>query len=176
MHMRLIRNMNSPTISSSPLDKFEYSGQFAGFFRDVFGKKRMVLRTANEELYLGIAKPLHSRLSGMLTPGQEVVVAGKKSTSSRNLQLVLQAWIEGEQVLSQCFRVCSKKKCWKAGGKAIWKTLSKKIASPEFDHSVKLETVDCLENCKRGPNVEFDGVVIEHCTIGKAVEILTTKE
>jgi hypothetical protein len=38
-------------IAPSP-SRFEVRGRFAGFFRDIFGKRRMVLRVEGDELFL----------------------------------------------------------------------------------------------------------------------------
>jgi Thioredoxin-like [2Fe-2S] ferredoxin len=162
--------------STDQTNDFEYAGQFAGFFRDVFGNSRMVLRTADQELFLGIAKPLHAGLAGMLAPGQEIVVAGRSFPGARISRLVSHVRAASQPVFARRIRICSKKKCWRTGGKAIWETLNRHIADSELEDTVRLETVDCLENCKRGPNLECDGSLFQNCTTGKAVELLTSKD
>jgi Thioredoxin-like [2Fe-2S] ferredoxin len=151
---------------------FEYEGRFGGFFRDFFGNSRMVLQTRDEELFLGITRPLHTRLSNLLSPGQEIVVAGNNFPGTRVTQLVSHAWITGRPVFAHCIRVCSNKNCWRAGGKAIWDVLNRGVAEFKLRHSLRLETADCFDNCKLGPNLECDGSLIEHCTTEKGVELL----
>jgi Thioredoxin-like [2Fe-2S] ferredoxin len=158
--------------TSAQTNAFEYAGQFGGFFRDFFGNQRMVLRTGGDELFLGVTAPLRTRLAKLLAPGQEIVVAGKTLTGTRVTELVSHAWIEGQPVSAGCIRVCSKKKCWRAGGKEIWDTLNGYLPQSELGQCLKLETVHCLDNCKHGPNLEFDGSLVQHCTTKKAVELL----
>jgi (2Fe-2S) ferredoxin len=154
------------------LDKFKYSGQFAGFFSDIFGNPRMVLQTQAEELFLGITKPLQSRLSCELVPGEEIVVTGDIVPGARVTKLVSNAWIARRPVLQHCIRVCAKKKCWRNGGEAIWRALNESVRDNDLNDSIRLETVDCLDNCKRGPNLECDGRLLQDFTKADARELL----
>jgi|GEM_PF-3491103 hypothetical protein len=150
------------------LEKFKYSGQFAGFFSDVFGNPRMVLKTKGEELFLGITKPLRTRLSDALAPGEQIVVTGKMVPGARVSKIVSNAWVADRRVFEHCVRVCSKKKCWRNGGEGIWRELNEAVRDAELSDSIRLETVDCLDNCKRGPNLECDGRLFQRCTKGEA--------
>ena len=152
--------------------RFEYTGQFAGFFRDFFGNSRMVLRTSNEELFLGITKPLYASLSDRVVPGQEMMVAGNVFPGSRVSQLIDDARILKRPGVQRCIRVCSHKKCWRNGGKDIWRALKQHVSEHDLGQSVRLEMSDCLDHCKRGPNLECDGSLLQHCTIRSAMEFL----
>jgi hypothetical protein len=154
------------------VDKFRYSGQFAGFFSDVFGNPRMVLQTQGEELFLGITKPLQTHLSRKLVPGEEIVVTGEIIPGARVTKLVSNAWTAGRSVRQHCIRVCAKKKCWRNGGEAIWRAMIESVRADDLDDSIRLETVDCLDNCKRGPNLECDGRLLQRCTKAEARDLL----
>ena len=165
--------MLAPTTAQTTT--FQYAGEFAGFFRDVFGNQRMVLRTGGDELFLGITAILRARLAKLLAPGEEVFVAGKTQAGTRVTELVSRVWIGGQSVSAGCIRVCSRKKCWRAGGKAIWDALNGYLPQSELGQSLKIETVDCLDNCKHGPNLELDGSLVERCTARKAVQLLKAR-
>ena len=57
---------------------FTAHGVFAGFFRDIFGKRRMVLREGSHEAFLKVSKALRRELGEALSPGQEVTVTGHR--------------------------------------------------------------------------------------------------
>jgi (2Fe-2S) ferredoxin len=153
-------------------DKFRYSGQFAGFFSDIFGNPRMVLQTQGEELFLGITKPLQSRLSRKLVRGEEIVVTGEILPGNRVIKLVSDAWMADRPARHHCIRVCAKKKCWRNGGEAIWRAVNESVRNNDLDDAIRLETVDCLDNCKRGPNLECDGRLLQRFTKADARELL----
>jgi Thioredoxin-like [2Fe-2S] ferredoxin len=159
-------------LSEGRLDKFKYSGQFAGFFSDIFGNPRLVLQTQAEELFLGITKPLQTRLSSKLVPGEQIVVTGEITPGARVSKLVSDAWIAGKPALQHCIRVCAKKKCWRNGGEAIWRAVNESVRDYGLDDSISLETVDCLDNCKRGPNLECDGRLLQGYTKADAMDLL----
>ena len=75
------------------VDKFKHSGQFAGFFSDVFGNPRMVLQTQGEELFLGITMPLQILLNGAKgRMGQTIAgVAGEQDAMIRTATTPLTA-------------------------------------------------------------------------------------
>ena len=150
------------------LDNFKYSGQFAGFFSDIFGNPRIVLQTQGEELFLGITKPLQTRLSYTLVPGEEIVVTGRIVPGARVSKLVSNAWIDGRPAFEHCIRICAKKKCWRNGGEVIWRALHETVRDCDLNDSIRLETADCLDNCKRGPNLECSGRLLQHCTKAEA--------
>jgi len=173
MLLRISRNISQMlSLLEGHVDKFKYSGQFAGFFSDVFGNPRMVLQTQGEELFLGITKPLQTRLSCKLVPGEEIVVTGEIIPGARVTKLVSNAWLAGRPVRQHCIRVCAKKKCWRNGGGAIWRAMHESVRDNDLNDSIRLETVDCLDNCKKGPNLECDGRLLQRFTKADARDLL----
>jgi (2Fe-2S) ferredoxin len=173
MLLRINRNSSQMlSLLEGHVDKFKYSGQFAGFFSDVFGNPRMVLQTQGEELFLGITKPLQTRLSCKLVPGEEIVVTGEIIPGARVTKLVSNAWLAGGPVRQHCIRVCAKKKCWRNGGGAIWRAMHESVRDNDLNDSIRLETVDCLDNCKKGPNLECDGRLLQRFTKADARDLL----
>ena len=152
---------------------FEVRGLFAGFFRDFLGKRRMVLRVGEEEVYLRVPKALKKQFADTLMPGQEIVARGHESLDSREKRMVSQIGLPGQAGCLSCpIRVCAKKNCWRNGGKELWKTLEERIRSAGLEDSVKLKAVDCLDYCKQGPNVEYGGQTFHHCRPRDADEIM----
>lgn len=173
MLLRISRNSSQMlSFLEAHVDKFKYSGQFTGFFSDIFGNPRMVLQTQGEELFLGITKPLQTRLSGKLVPGEEIVVTGEIIPGARITKLVSDAWIADRPARRHCIRVCAKKKCWRNGGEAIWRALNESVRDDDLNDWIRLETVDCLDNCKKGPNLECDGRLLQRFTKANAGDLL----
>lgn len=162
-------------IAAAP-SSFELQGEFAGFFRDIFGKRRMVLRIDGEEVFLKIPKALRRELETQLRPGQPVAVAGTEALDlerGRDTRTVLQVTVAGEKGCITCpIRVCAKKHCWRAGGKELYRELERKITEAGLQDTVKLKAVDCLDDCKHGPNVEIAGTDFRRCTPRDADRIL----
>lgn len=151
---------------------FELQGRFAGFFRDVFGKRRMVLRVDGEEVYLKLPKALRKELDGALRAGQELIVSGADADAPGGL-LVSQVRVAGQSACVTCpIRICTKKNCWRNGGRELWSALEKKIEEAGLSDSVRLKAVGCLDHCKRGPNAEFAGRDFHHCSPRTTDEIL----
>lgn len=153
---------------------FDLHGTFGGIFRDIFGKRRMALRVEGEELYLKVPKALRRQLEGKLIAGQEISVRGEQEAWGRGVRVVAQVRSAGREVCVSCpIRVCTKKNCWRSGGKELWAALEREIATAGLTDAVKLEGVDCLDHCKRGPNAECAGHNYHHCTPNSLAAILT---
>jgi len=154
---------------------FELRGQFCGFIRTLLGKRRMVVRVEGEEHFLKVEKELRHRLKHALTPGSEILVSGHESPGDRkrvvsNVHLITP---EGPVACATCpIRVCTKKTCWRNGGKELWEALEGSIARRELATEVQLEGVHCLDHCKRGPNAEWQGHDFHHCTPRDAERIV----
>lgn len=162
---------------------FELQGEFSGFFKDVFGKRRMVLRVNGEEMYLKVPKSLRHELDGTLQSGQGIVVTGTESfdrETGREKRVVLQVRISGRAECVSCpIRVCVKKSCWRNGGRELWAALERKVEEAGLGESVKLKAVNCLDHCKRGPNAEIAGRDFHRCRpqdVGEILEYLTGHE
>jgi hypothetical protein len=154
--------------------RFELQGRFVGFFRDLFGKRRMALCVADDEIYLKVPKALRRELEGRLMAGQEVVVTGQQSSGERGARVVSQVRIAGQEVCVSCpVRICTKKNCWRSGGKELWADMERRIAAAGLADSVKLQAVDCLDHCKLAPNIEHAGQDYHRCTPRDLDAILT---
>lgn len=168
-------------MSPDPSTRFELHGVFAGFFRDVFGKRRMVLRVAGEEVDLKVPKALRHELENRLHAGQPITVAGTENGESeddRQRRIVTGVKIAGDPewvaASAGCtLRVCAKKRCWRNGGRELWHALEEELeSSGRLRDRVKLKAVECLGHCKRGPNVEAGGREFHHCSRRDAHRIL----
>ncbi|HEX2747265.1 MAG TPA: (2Fe-2S) ferredoxin domain-containing protein, partial [Verrucomicrobiales bacterium] len=160
-------------IAPSP-SRFEVRGRFAGFFRDIFGKRRMVLRVEGDELFLKVPRALRHELEGRLQPGQEVVVSGCTEEHPRGeRRVVTLVRTAGETGCVTCpIQVCAKKNCWRNGGKELYRELERQIGDAGLGDMVRLKAVDCLDDCKHGPNAEFAGSEFHRCTLHDAERIL----
>lgn len=157
--------------------EFHLRGEFAGLFRDVFGNRQMVLRSAGEEIFLEISKALCRELEGILVVGQEVVVTGEEPSTEvtgRRRRIVSQVRRPEASVPRGGYpvRVCANKTCWRNGGQELWRTLEQKIAESGLVGVVALKPSPCMDLCKRGPNVEVGGQEYHGCSSSTADEIL----
>lgn len=162
-------------MTAHPPTPFELRGEYCGFIRTMLGKKRMVLRIGSEEHFLKVEKALRHRLKNALTPGTEVLVSGHERAGDRK-RVVSNVHVftaEGPVACATCpIRVCTKNKCWHAGGKELWQALEDTIARRGLMEEVQLEGVHCLDHCKRGPNAEWQGHDFHHCTPRDAERIV----
>jgi len=165
-------------VTTAP-SSFQLEGEFAGFFRDMLGKRRIVLRCEGDEVFLKIPKGLRHELEGRLKPGERVVVRGSESaeaTGERDRRVVFQVSRSGTSAghssITCPIRVCAKKSCWRSGGKELWQELERRIADAGLKETVRLKAVDCLDRCKHGPNAEVPGCEFRRCTAKDAAGIL----
>lgn len=149
--------LNAPT--------FTAHGVFAGFFRDIFGKRRMVLREGGHEVFLKVPKALRRALHDGLSPGQDVVVCGHDD-EKKNQRVVTSVRLAGAAtaIASPIF-VCAKKNCWRSGGQSVWDALERGIAASGLAESIKIRAVGCLGHCKQAPNLEWNGESIHRCSL-----------
>ena len=141
---------------------FELKGVFEGFSRNDEGKRRMLLRNAcGDVIELKVPKKIRKEISDRLRPGMEIAVSGiekrKLFRAVKRIVSELRILSEFRTQRSECakcpIRVCSKKNCWKQGGKELWKYLEKRIAEEGLSEIVELKDVGCLKNCDHAPNV-----------------------
>lgn len=170
----------SAHVSSQP---FELHGEFAGFIRTLLGKKRMVLRTEKDDCFLKVPKALRHRLTGALIPGSKIAVTGHQvvEESGRGPKMVVSTvqllTAAGTAVPVGCpIRVCTKKNCWRSGGKELWHALETTLAERGLTGVVQLEEVDCLDHCKRAPNAEWQGCEFHRCSPKDAEKIVDAVE
>jgi hypothetical protein len=158
---------------------FELHGEFAGFIRTLLGKRRMVLRTEKEDCFLKVPKALRHRLTGALYPGTKIAVTGHEviGEGGSGPRLVVSSvhvvTPSGLEVPAGCpIRVCTKKNCWRSGGKELWHALEGTLAERGLTGVVQLEGVDCLDHCKRAPNAEWQGCEFHRCSPRDAEKIV----
>lgn len=162
-------------MTTHPATHFELRGQFRGFIRSLLGRRRMVLRVGAEEHFLKVEKELRNRLKDVLAPGAEILVSGHERPGDRKRVVSSVHFMtpEGPVTCATCpIRVCTKKTCWRNGGKELWQALEGIIAQRGLADEVQLEGVRCLDHCKRGPNAEWQGHDFHHCTPRDAERIV----
>lgn len=164
--------------SSKP---FVLQGEYAGFIRTLLGKRRMVLRTGEEDFFLKVPKDFRHRLAAALAPGSKISVAGHEvcEDGSRGPKLVVSTvqmvTPSGVAIPIGCpIRVCTKKNCWRSGGKELWDALETQLAERGLTGAIQLEGVDCLDHCKRAPNAEWQGCEFHRCSPADAEKIVDT--
>ncbi|MEO8350139.1 MAG: (2Fe-2S) ferredoxin domain-containing protein [Chthoniobacteraceae bacterium] len=128
----------------------------------------MALRVGDEDVLLKVPKTLRHALSDELSRGDQITVDGQIDfdlESGREKQVVTQVRRMGQQACITCpIRVCAKKNCWRAGGKEVFHALKRRLAEAGLEDEVKLKTVNCLDQCKRAPNVECGHRIHHRCT------------
>lgn len=149
-------------MSSTAQPTVELRGTFCGFFRDIFGKRRMALHVGKEELYLKVPKLLRDQLLGKLAAGDELIAVGVEEGGRFTVSSVRSA--SGVAICAACpIRVCVKKNCWRSGGRELWATLERRLAEVGLSGVVALKEVNCLDHCKHAPNAEWQGRAYRKC-------------
>lgn len=151
---------------------FTAHGVFAGFFRDIFGKRRMVLREGSHEAFLKVSKALRRELGEALSPGQEVTVTGHRDPADGRRVVTSVQPAGAAAVITSPILVCSRKSCWRNGGHAVWAALEHGLAAGGLTGHARLRAVDCLGHCKQGPNVEWAGQTFHRCQTQDVSRIL----
>jgi Thioredoxin-like [2Fe-2S] ferredoxin len=161
--------------------KFDLIGEFAGFIRNAEGKRRMVLRVEHtESITLKLPKELRRQFESRLIPGTRIAVIGIEYRDFMGAS----KWVVSHlRFLSptptpdpciQCpIRVCAKKNCWKNGGREIFEQLQARAAELGLQNVINVKAVSCLDNCKRGLNVQVGKKLFERCgaeTVDKILE------
>lgn len=166
------------SIPTSPT--FELEGIFSGFVRTLQGKRRMRLQVEGAELLLKVPKALREQLFQTLAPGQLVIVNGveERGRFSDKMKRVVTgvrgpaADGQGTSCLTSSIRICTKKNCWRAGGKELWEALEHELKTNDLTSSLRLKGVDCLDNCKRGPNALWGRHFYQRVSSNEASEIV----
>lgn len=159
-------------MSSTAEPTVELRGTFCGFFRDIFGKRRMALRVAKEELYLKVPKELRDQLLGKLAAGDELIAIGVEEGGKFVVSSVRSA--SGAAICAVCpIRVCVKKNCWRSGGRELWAALERRLADAGLAGVVALKEVNCLDHCKHAPNAEWQGHAYRSCGPADAAAIVS---
>lgn len=172
--------------------RFELTGEFTGFVRNREGKRRMLLRVEESELLtLKLPKELRKRFETVLQPGTRVAVLGIEyrdfagdakyvvsylrvmSPAPAPAPAATPAPAVAIDACAKCtIRVCAKKNCWKDGGKEVFERLRARVTELGLQEAVDVKAVGCLDNCKRGPNVECGKKLFEKCDASSVDEIV----
>lgn len=151
----------------------ELRGLFAGFVRTLLGKRRMLLHRDGDELLLKVPKELRHVLETRLSRGQEVIVWGEEEIEKRSGETVFTVskvqtagFATGTQAafLVSPIQVCSKKNCWRSGGKELDSALREALHERGLAGMVEVHEISCLDHCKRAPNCEWSGHVFSRCS------------
>jgi NADH:ubiquinone oxidoreductase subunit E len=156
------------------VNAFTFTGEFAGFVRLADGKRRLLLRTHEQELLFKLAKEMRQELDGMLAPGASVTVKGIEEDDGEHRRLVVsELHIDPEHQRGHCtVRVCSKKNCWRAGGRELAHLLEKEIDEAGLSDVVRLKITGCLDRCDDAPTVACNEHHIAPCTPHAAQELV----
>jgi hypothetical protein len=140
----------------------ERRGLFAGFVRTLLGKRRMLLHRDGDELLLKVPKELRHVLEARLSRGQEVIVWGEEELEKRSGETVFTG--APAAFLVSPIQVCSKKNCWRSGGKELDAALRQALDQRGLAGMVEVHEISCLDHCKRAPNCEWSGHVFSRCS------------
>jgi hypothetical protein len=151
---------------------FDLAGDFGGFIRNLFGKRRLLLHTATGEVQLKVPRALRLRLDGRLAIGTPLSVSGFEQDAHGKTHLaVVRIRIAGTGECHACpIQVCTKKNCWRQGGRELWHTFEHALAS--LPGAPALEKVDCLDRCKQAPNFDCGALAFRHATPERARRFL----
>ena len=156
------------------MSAFSLTGEFAGYVRSENGKRRMLLRTLDQELLLKIPKELRQELDGMLREGMRITATGHEEMDGEHCRpVVSQVIFAPDEPSASCtIRVCSKKNCWKSGGREVALVLEKELERTGLDGRVRLKISGCLDHCKFAPTVACNERIIERCDAECARELV----
>jgi len=153
--------------------RFELRGVFLGFVHTKEGKRRLLLRVEDEEIWMKLPKDMRRHFAGELVPGQTISVAGieKREYFTGDVKRTVTALFpdkDGAPPLPACatctIRICGKKNCWKSGGRALFQTLERKIEHEGLAASIRLKVVGCMDHCEEAPNLECGIAHLARCT------------
>jgi hypothetical protein len=161
--------------------RFELRGVFLGFVHTREGKRRLLLRVEDEEIWMKLPKDLRRHFAGELVPGQTISVAGieKREYFTGEVKRTVTGLFPnkaGAPPLPECatctIRLCGKKNCWKSGGKALFHALERRIENEGLTGSIKLKVVGCMDHCDDAPNLECGVRHLARCTPEMASRLL----
>jgi hypothetical protein len=166
-----------PSVGSAPSESqadnengpFELQGEFRGFQRNVGGKRRLVLRIGDKDEWLKAEKKLRKHFEHRLIFGQAIIVTGERWPRVDHLEILTAPVPPGAHSV---IRVCTESHCWKRGARELWQQMAAEIEEAGLSPVVKLKSAACMDHCKRGPNVIFDGCFVERCTPEQARKFL----
>ena len=169
----------SATLATIP---FELSGRFGGFVVTPEGKRRMLLRQGDQVCLLKVPRLLRRGLIGQFQPGESIRVAGTEELDpdtgvvrrivSRVVPEAVTPSPAPPAVLC-AVRVCSKKNCWRNGGRELWEALVRERAARGLAGQIELRQTGCLDRCQGRPNADVGPGEYTRCSPRDAAAILT---
>ena len=159
---------------------FDLSGSFGGWVFTEVGKRRMLLRLGEHDCLLKVPRLLRRRLIGTIHPGEPIRVTGieEKDRASGLLKRVVSRVVPGVTTFSPApaiscvVRVCSKKNCWRKGGRELYASLARERDALGPGAPVELRQVGCLDRCQQAPNVNVGDHEYSLCPAEDAGAIL----
>ena len=161
----------------------ELTGQFGGFVFTDAGKRRMLLRQGDDARLLKVPRILRRRIIGKFHPGEPLRVAVTEERDPETgvlKQVVSQVlpWTEEPAASALLMarsvpcvvRVCSKKNCWRNGGRELWEALEREAAG--HTGNVEIRQVGCLDRCKQAPNADGGKHAYSRCSPRDAGSII----
>ena len=166
---------------------FELAGHFGGFVFTDLGKRRMLLRVGDQDRLLKVPRTLRRRLIGKFPVGEWLRVAGteEREPATGVLKQVVSRVLSGAgdstvqlplaapaPAASCVVRVCSKKNCWRHGGRELFDALGRAAAASGHADRIEIRQVGCLDRCKHGPNADGGNRAYSRCSPGDAARII----
>ncbi len=159
-----------------PVSTFELTGRFGGWVRTDAGKRRLLLHQDEHTFLLKVPRLLRRNVIGKYHAGQIIHVAGTEEKSPGAdvpKRTVSRLWTDSVGPAASCpVQVCSKKNCWRKGGRELWDALCRERDVRGLAGQVELRQVDCLDRCKHAPNADWGDHEFSHCSPGDAAAII----
>lgn len=169
------------TSYSTEVSEFCLEGRFIDFvIKDGYKLKGLLLRTAEGECYVKLAKHLRAAFDLRLPPDTLLQVVGYKKHDLKKDKVTLKA----ERVMAArspvgkvgdftpvqedsitkttntkagkskyTILVCQKSDCMKLGGKAVCQALEAALSNGGLEDQVVIKGTGCMKKCKAGPNI-----------------------
>ena len=161
----------------------ELTGQFGGFVFTDAGKRRMLLRHPDGgDRLLKVPRELRRRIIGKFRVGESIRVAVTEEADLETgvtRQVVSRVLPDVGEIAppaaAPCVvvRVCSKKNCWRNGGRELWEALERaRLAGGHAMANVEIRQVGCLDRCKQAPNADCGSRAYARCSPREAGAIL----
>lgn len=159
---------------------FELTGQFGGFVFTDAGKRRMLVRQDGHDRLLKVPRTLRRRIIGKFHVGESIRVAVTEERdweTGVTKQMVTRVLpTTGDLVdrplpsadvppaVSCVVRVCSKKNCWRNGGRELWEALERERLAGNHAANIEIRQVGCLDRCKQAPNADCGDRSYSRCS------------
>ena len=160
--------MNPPTTDAP----FELSGLFGGFVFNDAGKRRLLLRQGEHDRLLKVPRLLRRRMVGKFRAGEpiRVAVTEERAPETGVVKQTVTDVLSATATAPGVVRVCTKKNCWRNGGRELWDALTRAAHAD----NVELRQVGCLDRCKQAPNADAGRHAFSRCSPGEAGAILAS--